>query len=158
MHTIYSLWCGERGIQTPGTDKPFTGFRVRPNRSLWHLSWLLELPTKVRKKIEKGSLQIPVAPSIKHNRAVKEMIGLHSTQRNEDLPTSEALPILNIVERIGFPLWVVVLYLFTSRFGFVTSPATSSLWTPVAKASYRVVNRRLTATMPQHKYTCLRFS
>ena len=29
---------GERGIQTPGTDEPFTGFRVRPNRSLWHLS------------------------------------------------------------------------------------------------------------------------
>lgn len=32
------LLSGERGIQTPGTDKPFTGFRVRPNRSLWHLS------------------------------------------------------------------------------------------------------------------------
>lgn len=119
MHTTYSLWCGERGIQTPGTDKPFTGFRVRPNRSLWHLSQLLELPTKVRKKIEKGSLQIPVAPSadssIKYNNVTRVMIGLHLAT----LPTSEALPILNIVERMGFPLWVVVLYLFTSRSGFV---------------------------------------
>ena len=35
-----TLVCGERGIQTPGTDKPFTGFRVRPNRSLWHLSFV----------------------------------------------------------------------------------------------------------------------
>ena len=34
------LFGGERGIQTPGTDEPFTGFRVRPNRSLWHLSWV----------------------------------------------------------------------------------------------------------------------
>ena len=89
---IYSLWCGERGIQTPGTDKPFTGFRVRPNRSLWHLSWLLELPTKVRKKIENGDLQIPVDSSIKNNRAVKEMIGLHSTQRNEDLSDIRSSP------------------------------------------------------------------
>lgn len=76
MRTTYSLWCGERGIQTPGTDKPFTGFRVRPNRSLWHLSWLLELPTKVQKKIEKGSLQIPAAPSIKYNDVAKVLIGL----------------------------------------------------------------------------------
>jgi hypothetical protein len=30
--------CGKRGIQTPGTARPFTGFRVRPDRSLWHLS------------------------------------------------------------------------------------------------------------------------
>lgn len=77
MRTTYSLWCGERGIQTPGTDKPFTGFRVRPNRSLWHLSWLLEPATKVRKKIEKGSLQIPVAPGIKYNNVTRVMIGLH---------------------------------------------------------------------------------
>lgn len=35
---IAQRFCGERGIQTPGTDEPFTGFRVRPNRSLWHLS------------------------------------------------------------------------------------------------------------------------
>ena len=34
--------CGERGIQTPGTDKPFTGFRVRPNRSLTHEEKLLQ--------------------------------------------------------------------------------------------------------------------
>lgn len=31
-------YCGKSGIQTHGTDKPFTGFRVRPIRSLWHLS------------------------------------------------------------------------------------------------------------------------
>ena len=30
---------GKTGIQTLGTDKPFTGFRVRPIRSLWHLSF-----------------------------------------------------------------------------------------------------------------------
>lgn len=35
---------GKTGIQTLGTDKPFTGFRVRPIRSLWHLS--LELRGK----------------------------------------------------------------------------------------------------------------
>ena len=31
---------GKSGIQTHGTDKPFTGFRVRPIRSLWHLSFI----------------------------------------------------------------------------------------------------------------------
>ena len=35
---IYTLVCGERGIQTPEADKPLSGFRVRPIRSLWHLS------------------------------------------------------------------------------------------------------------------------
>lgn len=89
---IYSLWCGERGIQTPGTDKPFTGFRVRPNRSLWHLSWLLELPAKIRKKIEKGSLQIPVAPSIKNNNVAKVMIKLHLARGDEDFADIRSSP------------------------------------------------------------------
>ena len=92
MHTTYSLWCGERGIQTPGTDKPFTGFRVRPNRSLWHLSWLLEPATKVRKKIEKGSLQIPVAPGIKYNNVTRVMIGLHLTLGGEDFADIRSSP------------------------------------------------------------------
>lgn len=89
---IYSLWCGERGIQTPGTDKPFTGFRVRPNRSLWHLSWLLELPAKVQKKIEKGSLQIPAAPSIKCNRMARVITKFHLTLGDEDFDDIKSSP------------------------------------------------------------------
>lgn len=92
MRTIYSLWCGERGIQTPGTDKPFTGFRVRPNRSLWHLSWLLEPATKVRKKFEKDYLQIPVAPSIKCNRQAGVMTKFHLTLGDEDFAHIKSSP------------------------------------------------------------------
>ena len=47
----FCSFSGERGIQTPGTDEPFTGFRVRPNRSLWHLSkrcFLAKAAAKVR--------------------------------------------------------------------------------------------------------------
>ena len=34
---IYTLYCGERGIRTPGTSQ-FNGFQDRRNRPLCHLS------------------------------------------------------------------------------------------------------------------------
>ena len=36
--TNYLSQSGKWGIQTPGTDKPYSGFRVRPDRSLRQLS------------------------------------------------------------------------------------------------------------------------
>lgn len=37
--SLICRFCGKRGIRTPGTAVPYSGFRVRPVRPLRHLSW-----------------------------------------------------------------------------------------------------------------------
>ena len=52
---IYTLYCGERGIRTPGTSQ-FNGFQDRRNRPLCHLSMVNFTPPKAHPQGRVGGL------------------------------------------------------------------------------------------------------
>ena len=52
---IYTLYCGERGIRTPGTSQ-FNGFQDRRNRPLCHLSMVNFTPFEAHPQGRVGGL------------------------------------------------------------------------------------------------------
>ena len=84
---IYTLYCGERGIRTPGTHKEFNSFRDCPVRPLRHLSFnsgckYTQKPRAMQMNLfnlhcRGATVYVAVRPNIRKSQKQMNLFNLH---------------------------------------------------------------------------------